>query len=92
MARIGRQQFEAGQHVRVHSDPEHGPGPWPAEPRGTILAHPLAEAGEVSIPTDTLQGPRRTYWVEFDEPQFDLDGFGPYSMSEVLDEYIGAED
>jgi hypothetical protein len=28
------------------------------------------------------------YWVEFDEPQFDGDGDGPYVTSQVLDKYI----
>jgi hypothetical protein len=35
-----------------------------------------------------MSGPRRSYWIVFDEPQFDADGDGPYRSSEVLDKYL----
>jgi hypothetical protein len=33
-----------------------------------------------------------TYWIEFDTPQLDADGDGPYAGSQVLDRYIEAAD
>jgi hypothetical protein len=29
-----------------------------------------------------------TYWVQFDEPQRDTDGDGPYESSQVLSKYL----
>jgi hypothetical protein len=40
----------------------------------------------------TIQGPERTYWVEFDEPQRDPDGDGPYASSQVLERYLEPAD
>ena len=36
----------------------------------------------------TRDGVRRSYWVLFDEPQYDPDGDGPYIAAEVLDKYL----
>ena len=38
--------------------------------------------------TETVSGPRRSYLIVFDEPQFDPDGDGPCGSSEVLDKYL----
>jgi hypothetical protein len=70
-----------GQRVRVRQDPEHGPGPWPAEPLGVIVSF----RGRI---VDTTWGPRRMLWVRFDEPQTDADGDGPYITAEVLETYL----
>ena len=84
--------MRVGQRVKIRRDQDHGAGPWPSEPTGLVKRHPQAALGEVSVPTETLLGPYRTYWIEFDVPQFDTDGDGPYSVSEVLERYIEAED
>jgi len=81
-------ELRVGQMVKIRLDPDYGPGPWPAEPTGVVRRHPLAAIGEVSVPTETLLGLRRRYWIAFDVPQFDADGDGPYVVSEVLDRYI----
>ncbi len=39
-----------------------------------------------------LQGPERTYWVAFDEPQRDTDGGGPYISAQVLERYLEPAD
>ena len=44
--------------------------------------------GEGSVPIATRQGPERSYWVHFDEPQQDGDGDGPYVSSQVLERYL----
>lgn len=76
-------KFEAplpsGTRVRVHQDPDFGPGPWPDEPAGTVGTFDMVE---------TMQGPERTYWVRFEEPQRDVDGDGPYRESQVLERYL----
>jgi hypothetical protein len=69
-----------GTRVRVISDPVYGPGPWPTQPIGTIRSSPT----EVS----TTSGPEMTYWVDFDEPQCDADGDGPYATCQILARYL----
>jgi hypothetical protein len=80
--------YRAGERVRVRRDQEYGPGPWPAEPTGIIAGHPASADGTPWVVTQTVSGPRRSYWIVFDEPQFDADGGGPYGSSEVLDTYL----
>ena len=69
-----------GTRVRVRQDPKFGPGPWPAEPTGTV--------GRAPELVETRQGPEWTYWVTFDEAQLDADGDGPYVTSQVLGRYL----
>jgi hypothetical protein len=40
----------------------------------------------------TTSGIRRVYQIDFDVPQFDADGDGPYASAEVLDVYVGPDD
>lgn len=72
-----------GTRVKVLRDPEFGPGPWPAEPMGTVSGEPQTVQGR--------DGDLVTYWVVFDEPQFDADGSGPYASSQVLVKYLRRE-
>jgi len=72
--------LQMGTRVRVRRDPEFGPGPWPAEPLGRIVGTPQDVLGR--------DGVLATYWIEFDEPQFDADGDGPYTSSQVLERYL----
>lgn len=80
--------FRTGDRVRVRRDSQHGPGPRPAEPAGVVARHPGSHEGEPWVLTETMSGQRRTYWVVFDDPQFDVDGDGPHVESEVLDKYL----
>ncbi len=77
--------YPVGSRVRVLCDQLHGGYPWPSEPTGTVLEDP---DGRPFTLTTTVRGPARTYWVEFDEPQFDTEGDGPYPRSQVLDVYL----
>lgn len=72
--------WETGARVHVRQDPEFGPGPWPAEPTGTVRSGPEIIEG--------TRGLMATYWVQFDEPQYDTDGDGPYDSSQVLGKYL----
>jgi hypothetical protein len=73
-----------GARVRVRQDPGFGPGPWPAEPLGTVTD---GIEGHYTV-VETRQGPERTYFIRFDEPQRDPDGDGPYETSQVLERYL----
>ena len=76
-----------GTRVQVLRDPDYGPGPWPAEPIGTVAV--AADATAFSWIT-TTRGLQLQYWIVFDEPQFDAEGDGPYAASEVLACYLKA--
>jgi hypothetical protein len=76
-----------GSKVVVRRDPDYGPGPWPAEPAGRIVAYP---DGSAWVNVTTQQGPERSWLVRFDEPQHDVDGDGPYRESQVLERYLRA--
>ena len=84
--RRGRRiELDVGSRVLVVQDPEFGPGPWPSEPTGRIVAFPT---GEGFLEVATQQGTERSWWVAFDEPQRDADGDGPYHESQVLERYL----
>lgn len=71
-----------GTRVKIHRDPEYGPGPWPAETTGSVIDSCIDEQG--------AGRDLRMYWVKFDEPQYDTDGDGPYESSQVAHFYIEA--
>lgn len=76
-----------GATVRVLQDPEWG-GPWARVFSGVIddtappvlVANPKGDAGEFS------------YFVRFNEPQFDRDGDGRYRKAQILGRYPRRED
>ena len=81
----------SGTRVRIRLDPSFA-GPWPAEPVGTIRLWPddgqLFRLVQHSWGGDEEQ---RSYWVEFDVPQYDTDGLaggGPYRKVEVWERYL----
>ena len=82
----GGDQSKLGSRVFVRQDPEFGPGPWPAEPTGTIVGDP---DGATCVTVNTRQGPERMWWVRFDEPQRDAEGDGPYKESQVVEFMLG---
>ena len=51
--------------------------------------------GKIAGPPQEVHGADgslTTYWVEFDEPQLDPDGDGPFARSRVLEKYLEAID
>lgn len=72
--------------VRVLPDADHGPGPWPGEPIGTIIASPV-DGASYSWAT-TTSGVELQYWITFDYPQHDAENDGPYTSSQVLSRYL----
>ena len=51
----------------------------------TVITSPT---GHPSEPVETTSGVRRMYWIAFDEPQFDMEGDGPYPSAQILDKYL----
>jgi len=85
-----------GTRVRVVRDPDWE-GPWPAEFLGTIgppapaSTIDLAAMPEVNVP-DSDRGPMREFYVEFDHPQLDCDGQGPYRAAVIWEKYLRLAD
>jgi hypothetical protein len=80
-----RNDLGVGSRVLVVQDPQFGPGSWPSQPTGRIVAFPT---GEAFLEVGTRQGLERSSWVAFDEPQRDADGDGPYRESQVLERHL----
>ena len=85
MSEFADPPLAVGTRVRVYRDPLHGPGPWPAEPTGRVVA---SLGGHAYEEIETRRGPDRMYFVHFDEPQYDPEGDGPYESSQVLGRYL----
>ena len=72
-----------GTRVTVIQDPSWA-GPWQVEFQGEIddleapepVRHAMAQDGEMA------------YWVNFDEPQYDSDGDGPYRKAQIWGRYL----
>lgn len=85
--------LQVGQRVRVIRDPDW-PGPWPDEPIG-VIEPILGEAfrvvdltvSSINVP-DSDRRLMREYLVQFDEPQIDTSGDGPYSAAVIWEKYV----
>ena len=55
-------------------------GGWKRDCKGTICSGPE--------PIATIPGPEYYYWVEFDEPEEDVDSPDQYSKAQILSQYI----
>jgi hypothetical protein len=70
-----RRTFQLGSKVVVSAK-----GGWQRDAMGVVVAGPE--------PIQTLQGEDFYWWVEFLNPQRDVDNDGPYSKAQVLSRYI----
>ena len=70
--------FQIGQSVVVSSA-----GGWKVDAPGTIVAGPE--------PISTRQGDEYYYWVEFDQPQQDINGPDEYTRAQILSRYINGK-
>jgi hypothetical protein len=72
----------------VRRDPTF-PGPWPAEPLGTLVPWPN-DGALFHVIQHEWQGrsEQRGFFVLFDEAQYDTDGAGPYYKAEVWECYL----
>lgn len=64
--------MNAGDRVQIRTEYH-----WAQGATGTIVDHLEPRIVE------SLRGPLLCYWVEFDEPQHDADGDGPYVEAEI---------
>jgi hypothetical protein len=73
----GKFRFPAGSRVRVLTT-----GGWKHSALGTVVGEPE--------PTETLLGPTFIHWVQFDEPQEDINGPDRYYKAQILGQYLEA--
>ncbi len=70
--------YESGSRVVVSTQ-----GGWKNNGSGTIVGK--------AEPVTTLQGDDYYYWVEFDEPQEDINGPDKYYKAQILSRYLSME-
>jgi hypothetical protein len=76
--------FGIGAQVFVRDASATDPSPWPASPSGIILR----TAGSALQGVWGGAGGGRVWWVEFDEPQTNSDGDGPYATAQVHEKFL----
>lgn len=76
--------FGIGAQVFVRDASATDPSPWPASPSGIILR----TAGSALQGVWGGAGGGRMWWVEFDEPQTNADGGGPYATAQVHEKFL----
>ena len=75
--------MQGGAAVRVIQDAAWG-GPWRRAFTGVISAMAAPEP----VVNRTAGRGELAYWVDFDEPQLDIDGNGPYRKALIWDRYL----
>ena len=83
MRQMLKRPLPPGARVRVLVDPVFG-GPFQTPCFGTVES---SERAQGLTPTAARKS-KFVYLVVFDTPQFDVDGDGPYAVSQVLGQYI----
>lgn len=76
--------FGIGAQVAVRDASATDPSPWPGEPSGIIV-----RSGGSALGGIFGRGPKSNVWmVEFDEPQRNDQGAGPFTVSQVFEKYL----
>ncbi|MFJ4798377.1 ferrous iron transport protein A [Kitasatospora purpeofusca] len=75
-----------GSRVTVIRDPAWD-GPWQVEFLGTVADTGAPEP----VDNPRAQAEELSYWVVFDEPQYDSGGSGPYRGAQIWDRYLRPE-
>ena len=76
--------FGIGAQVVVRAANAGEPSPWPREPSGVIVR----SGGSALAGVWGRGGGGRMWWVEFDEPQSNSDGDGPFPSAQVHERFL----
>jgi len=76
--------FGVGVQVYVLDSSEDPETPWPDGPTGVVVR----AGGSAWQGVSAIGGSRRTWWVEFGEPQRDRDGSGPVTGAQVAERWL----
>ena len=80
----GEAAIGVGAQVFVLSSDEDGTTPWPEGPTGVVVR----AGGSAWQGVTGISGSRRSWTIEFSEPQRDRDGQGPYESAQVPERYL----
>ena len=75
--------MRAGTRVRVVQD-DRWSGPWAHVFTGTVSDMAAPEA----VSHRAAQAEELSYWIEFDTPQMDSNGDGPYRKAQIWGRYL----
>lgn len=81
---ISSATFGIAAQVVVRDASATDPAPWPDEPGGIIVR----AAGSAIQGVWGRGGGGRMWWIEFDEPQHNVDGSGPFVTAQVHEKYL----
>jgi hypothetical protein len=76
--------FGVAAQVVVRDASVTDPSPWPDEPGGIIVR----SAGSAIQGVWGRGGGGRLWWIEFDQPQHNADGDGPFATAQVHEKYL----
>jgi len=76
--------FGVGAQVFVRAVSAGESSPWPDEPSGVIVR----SGGSALAGVWGRAGGGRMWWVEFDEPQSNSDGDGPFASAQVHERFL----
>jgi hypothetical protein len=76
--------FGIGAQVAIRNASDADYSPWPADPTGIIVR----AGGSALAGVWGRGGGGRMWWVEFDEPQTNAEGAGPFGSAQVHEKYL----
>jgi hypothetical protein len=76
--------FGIGAQVHLRDASPSDPSPWPYEPSGIIVR----SGGSALAGVWGRAAGGRMWWVQFDEPQSNAQGDGPFATAQVHEKYL----
>lgn len=76
--------FGIGAQVSVRDASSTDASPWPGEPTGIIVR----SGGSALAGVWGRGGGSRIWWIDFDEPQINAEGDGPFATAQVNEKYL----
>jgi hypothetical protein len=76
--------FGIGAQVSVRDASSIDGSPWPGEPTGIIVR----SGGSALAGVWGRAGGARMWWIDFDEPQINAEGDGPFVTAQVNEKYL----
>ncbi len=76
--------FGVGAQVGIQDASSSDRSPWPAEPSGIIIR----AGGSALAGVWGAAGGGRLWFVEFDEPQTNAEGAGPFASAQIHEKYL----
>ncbi|HEV7948330.1 MAG TPA: hypothetical protein VGP24_01060 [Glaciihabitans sp.] len=81
---VDSSNFGVGAQVFVRSSASNEPSPWPMGPSGIVVR----SGGSALSGVWGRSGGGRLWWIEFDEPQTNSEGDGPFRSAQVHEKFL----